>query len=525
MVTFSEAPARSEARPSGSTPLPMRTLSVIVEAGLWILLILTPLALGSVSRTATVLLEGACLALLALAWWAGMQAPASRVPRLFKGIAAGFVLWSLLQMVPLPSAALAILSPGTHRLLVENLPGYTSGAGPADVQAWLLQRRDTPSGKLAPRSEEKTGFEGKLKIPSRWRPISWYPGLTLQAVWRFLAYWAMFLLVADFLPENACRKRLPWLLALLGFGLAFQALLQKYTWNDRILWLVRVYQGTPFGPWVNRNHFAGYMEMTIPMGAALLLGTLGWGKTRRRRGGSRESAAPRVIVLLLLVSGMVAGLVASGSRGGVFSLCLTGAIYALAQAFFSERGGRGRLRLLLLGSLPILLMGAAIAVYSLRPGAFSLADKGASVEPSFGARLHAWKGILAMVQSNPITGTGLGTFGLAYPVFKSYGSTEIWDKAHNDYLQVLAESGIIGLALLFLGIASLARRYLIPALVRPLPRQDPVGLGAALGVLSLLLHALVEFNLQIPANGLLFVLLGGLLVRRGSAGSQPAQAP
>ena len=136
-------------------------LSSGVEAGLWILLIATPLALGSVSRTATVLMEGACFALLVLAWWAGMGREGAGVPRAFKVVAAGFVFWSLLQVVPLPPSVLGRVSPGTHRLYGENLPGYASGERSADLQSWLLQRRDTPSADLEPRPKNRTGFEGK----------------------------------------------------------------------------------------------------------------------------------------------------------------------------------------------------------------------------------------------------------------------------------------------------------------------------------------------------------------------------
>jgi O-antigen ligase len=143
------------------------------------------------------------------------------------------------------------------------------------------------------------------------------------------------------------------------------------------------------------------------------------------------------------------------------------------------------------------------------------------VEPSFAARISVWKGVLAMVGSNPLSGTGLGTFGLAYPMFKHYGEIGNWLQAHNDYLQVLAESGLVGFALLVVGVVLLARRHLLPVLRHPWRGQDPVALGAALGIVPLLLHSLADFNLQISSNGLLFVVLSGLLVRFHSAEPSP----
>ena len=120
-----------------------------------------------------------------------------------------------------------------------------------------------------------------------------------------------------------------------------------------------------------------------------------------------------------------------------------------------------------------------------------------------------------MIAANPISGTGLGTFGLAYPAFKTYGSTDIWDQAHNDYLQLLAESGLVGFILLLAGMGLFLLRHVLPVLAGPWRLQEPVALGAGLGLVTLLFHALVDFNLQIPSNGLLFVLLGGLVVRFG----------
>jgi len=116
-----------------------------------------------------------------------------------------------------------------------------------------------------------------------------------------------------------------------------------------------------------------------------------------------------------------------------------------------------------------------------------------------------------MIAANPFSGTGLGTFSLGYPRYKIYGETAIWDQAHNEYLQAFAESGLIGGAILVWGLVVFWRRRLSPLLSNRWRAQPPVALGAALGVLVLWIHSLVEFNLQIPANGLLFVLLGALV--------------
>ncbi|HEV8336803.1 MAG TPA: hypothetical protein VGR67_10330, partial [Candidatus Polarisedimenticolia bacterium] len=127
-----------------------RWLRIGVEAILWTLLIVSPLALGSVSELALALIEGACFLLLLAGWWRP-----ERVLPLPPGlalIAGTFVCWSFLQMVPLPPALLKVVSPGTSRLYSAYLPGYAGGEGRADLQSWLLSRREDRTSALRPRS-------------------------------------------------------------------------------------------------------------------------------------------------------------------------------------------------------------------------------------------------------------------------------------------------------------------------------------------------------------------------------------
>src|SRR5262249_21004641 len=135
-------------------------------------------------------------------------------------------------------------------------------------------------------------------------------------------------------------------------------------------------------------------------------------------------------------------------------------------------------------ALPLLVFGAGIAWYILHPG-LSEPNSGTPIEASFAARVDAWRGVLRMIAANPVTGTGLGTFSLAYPVYKSYGIIQNWPQAHNEYLQVLAESGAIGFVLFLSGLFLFLRRFLVPALSRPWRSRDPLILGSALGTMAL----------------------------------------
>jgi len=254
------------------------------------------------------------------------------------------------------------------------------------------------------------------------------------------------------------------------------------------------------------------MEMVLPIGAAVLFQVAGPGGSRRRRRLSRRSRVPLAALIGFLLFFMVAALLMAHSRGGLFSILLTMAIFFLLQVAHGPAGTMRRWPFLLAGALPLLAVGAGVTWYILHP-TVSDPNTTTAIEASFGARVLAWKGVLKMIASNPLTGTGLGTFALAYPLFKAHGMIQNWPQAHNDYLQILAETGAVGFTFFLAGLTFFLRRFLVPALSRPWRTRDPLILGSALGTTALLIHSLVEFNLQIPSNGLLFVVVAGLLVR------------
>lgn len=489
---------------------PGRIVQVLIEVCIWGLLAATPLALGSVSPTATTLMEAACFTLFLVAFGCGLWREGYRLPLWTAWPVLAFIAWTLFQVLPLPPAALAVMSPGTHAAYQRFLPGYAGAAPEADLQQWLESRNDAPHESLQARTDEKTGLEGAMHVRPGWRPISWYPWQTMLWLSRFVAYAAFSLLIVACLPPRALERRVPWLVLLLGSGLSLLGILQFFSWNGKILWVIPVYQGHPFGPFVNSNHFSGFVEMALPVGCGLVLREAGFGSGRRRR-RSMRSAAPRVVLGTFLVIPMVIALLLAYSRGGLFSLALAACLYFGFQMLrlVKSRSGR-RTRLVLLAAAPLLLCLAGIVGYIAWYG--EDVPAASRVEPSFGMRVHAWKGVLDMIRANPLSGTGLGTFALSYPYKKTYGETEIWEQAHNEYLQVIYESGLIGFTILLVGIGFLCRHRLLPLLAGSWRDQQPVVLGAALAVVVLLIHSLVEFNLQIPSNGLLFTLVGSLLL-------------
>ncbi len=501
---------------------PGRIVQVLIEMCLWGLLAATPLALGSVSPTATTLMEAACFTLFLVAFGCGLWREGYRPPLWAAWPVLAFIAWTLFQVVPLPPKVLAVLSPGTHAAYQRFLPGYAGGASEADLQQWLESRNDASHESLQARADEKTGVEGVMRVRPGWRTISWYPWQTVLWLSRFLAYAAFSLLIMACLPPRALERRLPWLVLLVGAGLSLLGILQYFSWNGKILWVIPVYQGHPFGPFVNSNHFSGFVEMALPVGCGLVLREAGFGSTRRRRRRSLRSAAPRVVLGVFLLLPMMVAFLLARSRGGLFSVALIACLYFGIQVLrLGDPQARRRVRRILLAAAPLLLCVAGIFGYIAWYG--ENVPAASRVEPSFGMRVHEWKGVLDMIRANPLSGTGLGTFALSNPYKKTYGETEIWEQAHNDYLQVIYESGLIGFTIFLVGLGFLFRRRLLPLLAGGWSDQQPVLLGAALGVMVLLIHSLVEFNLQIPSNGLLFTLLGSLLLAGEPAESTGAR--
>jgi O-antigen ligase len=125
-----------------------------------------------------------------------------------------------------------------------------------------------------------------------------------------------------------------------------------------------------------------------------------------------------------------------------------------------------------------------------------------------------------MIGDFPITGSGFGTFREVFPRYLPRGSVFDWLQAHNDYLEVLLDGGIVALALVAWLAVAYGRR-----LVRAVrSSRSPARLGLALGIAALAAHAFVDFNHQIPANALLFVTLAALAVPAERAPRSPASS-
>jgi O-antigen ligase len=284
--------------------------------------------------------------------------------------------------------------------------------------------------------------------------------------------------------------------AALAFSLSVFAILQFFSNPGLIYFSVRPrWGGWIFGPYVNHNHYAGLMEMLIPVAVGLFL--------------SLHPHAAGRLVLGFAVLVPVASVLLSGSRGGFVALQVEVLMFLAILARVGVAGGRR----FLAAQLGLGITAAALIFFWMDPGAVAghLAtiferQPAPQVEAGFEARATLSKDAVRMFWDHPVAGTGLGSFEVAYPRRQSFPSDEIWDHAHDDYAEALAETGLPG------GVLILASLVIFVRLAfRNLPdRLDGapgmIQLSAAIGCCGLLVHGLFDFNLHIPANAAWFAL-------------------
>ena len=332
---------------------------------------------------------------------------------------------------------------------------------------------------------------------------------TLTAVMLGMGYLAFFSLVLVTIRTKEDVNRIVMVLMFFGLGLSLFAIIQGATWNGRIYWIRQLHSGGDvFGPFVNRNHFSGYIEMLIPLGMGYILGQFhqipGRGESGWKRFISRwtHPEANRLALVFFILLIMMVTLFLTLSRSGILSLLTALLIISL---LLLPRSFRGKaflpVGLFCLSLISLMWFGAGPVIDRLST------LRNIAQDPSMAERLRVWEDSLEMVGDHRITGTGLGTFGIAYPAYKSFPGQEQFIHAHNDYLQLLAESGLVGF-IIMMGVLILVVSIALRTIFRSQGRWSRGMLIGILGsILTMVIHSLTDFNLHIPANAILLSVI------------------
>src|SRR6266404_1959477 len=321
----------------------------------------------------------------------------------------------------------------------------------------------------------------------------------------------LLLLVSDlvllFLAVQAFRtlqdwRGFIWFGMVFGFLISIFGILQHLTFNGKLYWFREMhYGGIPFGPYVNRNHFAGFVELLLPLALVPLL----LGRVRRERWP--------VVTLFAVVP--IGALFLSVSRGGIVSFGVELAVLALVMMRQRTMGKQ------LFAGAAVLLVALLMVSWLGVEQILQRFSSFQSLEATAGKRASMRRDTWQIFLHHPVTGTGLGTLQIVYPLYESLYDGKIVNHSHNDYLEALAETGILGgfCCAWFLGVLfseSLKRsRQLNNSFAGALQLS---GLVACSGFL---VHSLVDFNLHIPSNALLFFLMAHL----ATSEIQPANSP
>lgn len=328
--------------------------------------------------------------------------------------------------------------------------------------------------------------------------ITAYRYATLTASLEYLAYGILLFLTIQGLTGERSAKAILGVLTLFGFAVAVFAIAQDLTSNGKIYWLRTLHNGgSPFGPYVNHDHYAGLMEMLAPIPIVLSLGSL-------LADGKRALVGFAGIV-------MAGTIVLSQSRAGTASFL---AEMALLLVIGLRQEKKERIAAAL-GSVCLLVLAFVswLATSALWHHFTQLQDW---------MRLAMAKDGLRMFWHKPALGWGLGTFTTVYPQFRSFYTNLFVNAAHNDYVQVLVETGVIGFSAVAWFLVEVYRAGLRNTEGWNREWSGALGLAALIGCTGLLVHSFFDFNLQIPANACVFYFLCAVTTSAaGPLGAEP----
>jgi O-antigen ligase len=330
--------------------------------------------------------------------------------------------------------------------------------------------------------------------------------LVLAQVAALFIYFAAVLVFTD-TPHRL--KLLVRTIIVFGFFLAIFGLTQSFTSPTKVFWIRELSQSTAFGPFINRHHFAGYMELTLALPLGLLFA------------GSIDRDKRFVYLFAALLMGVA--LIMTNSRGGIISLVAEILFLSVVTAFRRKHRHRheedhspafvGAAVRTGLGLVLILALFAGVVLLGGESALSRFVGTVNSDDPTTG-RAHFWSVTIDIIKANPLIGTGLGAFGVVYTGYDTRNGLYRLEQAHNDYLQVLSDGGIVGAVIALFFVFMLFRLGFLRRQSRDDFRRG-VATGALAGCFAVLVHSFFDFTLHTTSNALLFLVLAALATMNG----------
>jgi O-antigen ligase len=458
-------------------------LNRTIQFVLILLFIFTPIAFGSVGIWAFSLMELGILLVIILWSIDNIRYPskienfnksAIRNTRFAFPILILFVFLALIlfQMSPIPSGMLKVISPRTYEL------------------RQVLSIHDSQS------------FIQNSKLSISFMPlatkIEFYKWFMLSGFFLFLLYWGRL--------EDRLQTMHHFLVVVLLMGVveSLYGMFEFFSGHHQILYLKGITSVT--GTFINRNYFAGYLLMVIPLSMGLFFSREAL-QARRFKGWRQRlsSLDGKTVLMGFGIIVMILGLIFSGSRMGILSLVLSFTL--ISFVFKVSKKGRG------FSKTSILILGLAL-LWAVWIGLDTVIGRFFSLSEDFKSRWTIWEDAFKIVRDFPVLGSGLGTFAQIFPMYRTLHMRNLITHAENDFLQLASEVGLMGLGILFVLFIFLFFKAVSG--IRSISSQDSnryIGIGGLAGILALMFHSLVERNLQIPANAFLYTFLWALVLK------------
>lgn len=473
-------------------------LDAVIEKGIVFLLVFTPLAFGTVQQWAIAVMEIVSFIIFG-AWLMKTQSAESpprdrrasrahRAGRIGQGakgreqgagsiliLLVSFILIAILQIIPLHEKVLSVISLSTIRV-------YKTFADDAF---------------------------------GTWRTLSLYQGATIDELFKLLAYSAIFLVIINNYRTRAQVNSLFRTIIYMGCFLVIFAMLQKMTWNGRLYWFYPLSSNLNsdmthiWGPYINHNHFAGYLEMAIPLAMGFLLYKASNIKSlpdisfsKKIADISNSGGLLPMTLLSIAALIMTGGIFISLSRGGIIGFT--------ASMFFFILITRTR-RSLMKKTGVIALTGILLFTMVLMASWDRIEDRFEEIgEEGKIARIYVWRDTANIIKDFPAFGTGLGTFRSIYPQYQTKYSQLLFEHAENDYIEILTDTGFAG----FTVVISMGIVFFY-AVIKAWRRRHNVFVkcmvaGGLSSCAAIAAHSFTDFNMHIPANALLLTVIAAL---------------
>jgi putative inorganic carbon (hco3(-)) transporter len=389
----------------------------------------------------------------------------------------------------------------------------------------LFQLLPLPAGLLQSISPNTVKIRQALSIPGssfslagEGLRISFIPFATEIELfkWIALAGFFFFLLRWNSLGRrSSIPGRLMTVIMLVGVAESLYGIVEFFSGHRHVLYLDRSSgMSSVMGTFINRNYFAGYLLMVIPLTVGFLFSRQA--RRLRRVAGWRRRLSDldgKSLLIGYCIVVMIIALLFSASRMGIISLLLSFTIITLLFRD-SDRGETFSTSLAMTATIALVWAGTI--------GLDAVISRFFEPPESLWGRWEIWRDTWKIVKDFPLFGSGLGTFAQVFPGYRAIYIEAFFTHAENDFLQLASEVGLVGAVFLAVVLSYVLARGFRG--VRSASRSDPrryIGMGSLVGALALLFHSTVERNIQVPGNAFLLTLLLALVFRIGTTSRKP----